>query len=413
MNPSVRIAPLVTTANTSRRKMSSHRPIGVDLFSGVGGMSLGFEQAGFDVIAAVDIEKINTETHSKNFPACKTWCADLSFASGGELRKQTGIGNRQIDVAFAGPPCQGFSLIGKRDRKDPRNLLLHDLARLMGELSPSYFVVENVAGILLGDAKDVLSEFVRRVKKAGYCVVEPIQVLDAAEFGVPQRRRRVFVLGYKEGLTAPQYPKPSYPYGDGEIEGPTVWDAIGDLPNIVNYKYLLETDEYRGELGTPSAYASILRSENCDPQDKSRNRDRNGNGLGGCLRTVHTEKTIRRFKNTKQGSSEDVSRFFRLAKKGLAPTLRAGTGPAQGSYMAPRPIHPFQNRCITVREAARLHSFPDWFHFHPTKWHGFRQIGNSVPPLLARAVATSIARALPKGQSLIDCQVTEGTHAES
>src|SRR5208337_2525233 len=109
----------------------------------------GFEQAGFDVIAAVDIEEIHTETHINNFPNCQIWCTDLSKASGRQLRRETGIGSRQIDVVFAGPPCQGFSLIGKRLPSDPRNLLLHDLARLIVELSPSYFVVENVAGIML------------------------------------------------------------------------------------------------------------------------------------------------------------------------------------------------------------------------------------------------------------------------
>ena len=371
------------------------RPVGVDLFCCAGGMSLGFEQAGFDVIAAADIEQIHTETHLKNFPNCQTLCADLSTTHGKQLRRETGIGNKQIDAIFAGPPCQGFSLIGKRFRDDPRNLLLHDLARLIIELSPSYFVVENVVGILLGDSRNVLDEFVRRVESSGYRIVKPIQVLDAADFGVPQKRRRVFVLGYIEGSLAPEYPKPSHPYnGNGDYDGPTVWDAIGDLPRIANYNYLLETDEFVGDLGKPSAYAKVLRGEIPDLGDKSPKRDINGNGLSGCSRTVHTAKTTRRFENTKQGSSEAVSRFYRLAKDGLAPTLRAGTGPAQGSFMAPRPIHPFQDRCITVREAARLHSFPDWFRFHSTKWHAFRQIGNSVPPLLARAIGNSIIRAL-------------------
>jgi len=374
---------------------SDQRPTGADLYCGVGGMSLGFEQAGFNVIAAADIEKINVATHSSNFPECKTWCTDLSSASGIQFRKETGIGDRHIDALFSGPPCQGFSLIGKRSQVDPRNLLVYEFARLIGELLPSYFVMENVEGILLGKARNTLDEFVRLVKAANYSVVEPIQVLDAAEFGVPQRRRRVFVLGYQRGNVAPKYPKPSHPHSkNGEVQRPTVWDAIADLPKVASYQYLLTTDEYEGDLGAPSGYASILRGEERDPKDKSPHRTRNGDGLGGCLRTSHTAKTIRRFQNTKPGSYEEVSRFYRLAKSGLAPTLRAGTGPAQGSFMAPRPIHPFQDRCITVREAARLHSFPDWFRFHPTKWHGFRQIGNSVPPLLARAIAKCIGRAL-------------------
>jgi DNA (cytosine-5)-methyltransferase 1 len=375
------------------------RPIGIDLFCCAGGMSLGFEQAGIEVAAAADIEKIHTEVHKKNFPDCQVWCGDLSSVSGEQLREKVGIGGKEIDVIFAGPPCQGFSLIGKRNREDPRNLLLFDLARLIVDLSPNYFVVENVAGILLGDAKRTFDKFVDQIERHGYNVVKPIQVLDAAEFGVPQRRRRVFVLGYKEDLTAPQYPKPVYPYDEnGRNDGPTVWDAISDLPKILEHAYLLDSDEYHGDLGKPSAYAKVLRCEAPDPGNLSRKRHTNGNGLSGCLRTVHTEETIGRFKSTRQGTSEKVSRYHRLSKDGHSPTLRAGTGPALGSFMAPRPIHPFQDRCITVREAARLHSFPDWFHFHPTKWHGFRQIGNSVPPLLGRAIAQAVRLALEKSR---------------
>lgn len=372
-----------------------NRPVGVDLCCGVGGMSLGFEQAGFNVIAAADIEKIHVETYLKNFPRCNARCIDLSGLSGDELRERTDIGDRQIDLVFAGAPCQGFSLIGRRLQGDPRNRLLSDLAQLIAELSPSYFVLENVPGIQLGSAKRTLNMFIHDVEASDYAVVKPIRVLDAAEFGVPQRRRRVFILGHKSSLPAPQYPEPLHWFDvDGEIDSPTVWEAIGDLPKIAKYKDLLESDGYKGRLGRPSPYARLLRDEAREPEDKSHHISRNGDGLTGCLRTVHTSSTINRFKKTKPGESDEVSRFPRLDQGGLALTLRAGTGPERGSYMAPRPIHPFQDRCITVREAARLHSFPDWFYFHSTKWHAFRQIGNSVPPLLARAVANSVRQAL-------------------
>jgi DNA (cytosine-5)-methyltransferase 1 len=358
-------------------------------------MSLGFEQAGFDVLAAVDIEAIHVSTYQRNFPNCKAWRADLAQISGDDLRTGAGLQGTSVDVVFAGVPCEGFSLIGKRCPDDPRNRVLFEFVRLIGDLGPSYWVLENVEGIRLGAARAVFEEFLKRVREIGYCYVDPIQVLNAAEFGVPQLRRRVFVLGYKKGLRAPRYPKPIFAVGrNGEYTGPTVWDAIRDLPLVDKYKYLLSTDEFRGALGDPSDYAKILRGEGPDLHDLSLRRDTNSKGLTGCMRTVHTPRTVSRFSSTKQGSYEEVSRFYRLARNGLAKTLRAGTGPAQGSFMAPRPIHPFQNRCITVREAARLHSFPDWFSFHPTKWHGFRQIGNSVPPRLAREVARSIMRAL-------------------
>lgn len=382
--------------NTSKNgKRETKRPTAVDLCCGVGGFSLGFEQAGFDIIAAADIEQIHIDAYQKNFPNCKACCADLSTVSGHQLRELTGIGNKMIDVAISGPPCQGFSLIGKRLQEDPRSLLLLEVARLLPELSPSYFVIENVSGILLGSAKRMLEEFVKRVEHNGYVVVKPIRTLDAAEFGVPQRRRRVFLLGHRKELPPPQYPDPEYLFdADGDIDCPTVWDAIGDLPRVDDIDSLLSSDGYHGALGEPSNYAKILRGEANDTNEYSAERSRNGNGLTGCLRTQHTPKTLGRFARTKQGEVEKVSRYPRLAKDGLAPTLRAGTGPDRGSYMAARPIHPTQDRCITVREAARLHSLPDWFHFNPTKWHGFRQIGNSVPPWLARAVAQCVREAI-------------------
>jgi len=347
------------------------------------------------MIAAADAEQTHVDAYLKNFPSCRALRIDLSATSGDQFRELSGIEDRPIDVVCAGPPCQGFSLIGKRIPEDPRNLLLYDLARLLIELSPSYVVVENVGGIRLGGAKSIFDEFVRRLEDSGYAIVKPIWSLEATEFGVPQRRRRVFLLGYKPEMAPPQYPYPEYWFDiDGDIDCPAVWDAIGDLASIRNVKALRKTDEYHGDLGKARPYAEILRGEKSDPEDQSPKRTRNGNGLTGCLRTEHTPKIVRRFSNTEQGTSEIVSRYYRLAKNGLAPTLRAGTGPDQGSFMAARPIHPSQARCITVREAARLHSFPDWFHFDSTKWHGFRQVGNSVPPRLARAVARSIVSAL-------------------
>jgi DNA (cytosine-5)-methyltransferase 1 len=118
------------------------------------------------------------------------------------------------------------------------------------------------------------------------------------------------------------------------------------------------------------------------------------NILTGNHRTQHTQPAIKRFKDALPGKSEPVSRFHKLNPQGLCNTLRAGTPSNRGAYTSPRPIHPVEPRCITVREAARLHSYPDWFRFHVTKWHGFRQIGNSVPPLLAQAVAAEMIRVL-------------------
>jgi DNA (cytosine-5)-methyltransferase 1 len=171
-----------------------------------------------------------------------------------------------------------------------------------------------------------------------------------------------------------------------------VRQAIRDLYGIGRRKSLLRTDGFDGKLGTATAYSRRLR--------RSRSRSLL---LTGCQLCRHDPTVVRRFKDTNPGTSESISRFHRLHLDRPAPTLRAGTGKDKGSFTAARPIHPTQPRCITVREAARLHSFPDHFHFHPTQWHGFRQVGNSVPPSLARAVAERVIgalRASSKGDNL-------------
>ena len=381
-----------TIGNMTRKK---DRPIAIDLFCGVGGMSLGFEQAGFDVVAAFDFEPRNVETHKKNFPRTKSFALDLAKASGREIRRLAGVGNRTIDVLFGGPPCQGFSVGGRRDLDDPRNLLVYHFARLVRKLRPKYFVVENVEGLLMGHALDVVRSFRRRIRRAGYDIVEPIQALNAADFGVPQRRRRTFILGHRKNLTSPSYPDRCGVMDERGIEYfPTVHDAIADLPEIARHDYLFQTDIFRGRLGPGAHYARLLRCEIDDRSDKSFARKRNRMLLTGCLRTRHSPESVARFERTAPGSQEPISHFFRLDPDGIAPTIRAGTGSDRGSHTAPRPIHPRYPRCITIREAARLHSLPDWFSFHPTKWHGFRQVGNAVPPLLARAVGGVLMGAL-------------------
>ena len=371
------------------------RPIGIALFSGVGGMSLGFEQAGFDIPMAIEADHIHAETYQINFPKCLILNRDISKINGAEVLAATVLKDKEIDVLFGGPPCQGFSLIGKRREDDSRNELVYQFSRLVREIRPNYFVLENVEGLLLGKASDVANSFIRRVKRAGYNIVTPIQTLDASDFRVPQKRKRVFILGFKKELAVPVYPKPMRRQKNKKnAYYPCVWDAIGDLPNVDEFEYLIKTDVYSGRLGNVSDYALILRGEKRDFNDRSRKRKKIGKGLTGCLRIEHKPTTVERFVKTAPGCVEAISRYHRLSKDGLAPTLRAGTGSSNGSYTAPRPIHPVYPRCITVREAARLHSYPDWFKFHPTKWHGFRQVGNSVPPLLARAVAKSIIKAI-------------------
>jgi DNA (cytosine-5)-methyltransferase 1 len=378
------------------------RPIAIDLFAGAGGLSLGFEQAGFDIAAAVEIDPIHCAVHEYNFPLCHTVCGDIAILSGAEIRERAQLGDREVDVVVGGAPCQGFSLIGKRALDDPRNALVSHFVRIVSELQPKYFVFENVKGLTVGGHKRFLTELMDEIERSGYDVVRDYRVLNAAEYGVPQDRRRLFLMGARRGQSLPRYPEPTTrpPRRERNVDTralpptPTVRDAIGDLPRIQRRKELLRVDTLRGELGNPSTYATFLRGLDRAPNDYSYPRLHDPTVLTGCLSTEHTELSIRRFRETKQGEVEPVSRFLKLAPKGIANTLRAGTNSDRGAFTSPRPIHPNEPRCITNREAARLHSYPDWFRLHVTKWHGFRQIGNSVPPLLARAVGATIIQAL-------------------
>ncbi len=377
------------------------RPIGIDLFAGAGGMSLGFEQAGFDVVAAVEIDPIHCATHEYNFPRTTTICASVVNLTGAEIRHRAKLAKKDIDVVFGGAPCQGFSLMGKRALDDSRNQLVFHYVRLVKELNPKYFVFENVRGLTLGKHSQFLTELITSLSANDYHVLSPYQVLNAADYGVPQDRRRLFLIGTRPGLPALKYPEP-------EQNRVTVWDAIGDLPNSDMFDVLTISDVVLTTWETASPYARRLRGFDTDPQDYSYQRNFDPHLLTGSWRTGHAQLSQERFAATPPGKTEPISRLRKLEPEGLCNTLRAGTDSARGAYTSPRPIHPYWPRVITVREAARLHSYPDWFRLNATKWHGCRQIGNSVPPLLARAVASEILKAQgvqlskPQGEISLD-----------
>jgi len=276
-----------------------------------------------------------------------------------------------------------------------------DFVRLVAELDAKTFVFENVKGLTVGKQKAFLDELVGAFAANGYRVRLPWKVLDAASYGVPQHRQRLILFGAKDGVELPEYPLPKTNPADGKrcIEGlpigPTCQDAIGDIPDAECFETLKETDAVKtSAFGKPSAYAAEMRCITNDSWHYGYVRDWNPSHLTSSARTVHTEISKRRFTETAQGSVEPISRFFKLAPNGLSNTLRAGTDGARGAFTSPRPIHFSHPRCVTVREMARLHGFPDWFRFHSTKWHGGRQIGNAVPPPLARSVATGVLKAL-------------------
>lgn len=379
----------------------SKRPIGIDLFAGAGGMSLGFEQAGFDIAAAVEIDPVHCAIHKFNFPNTPVISRSVVGLSGAEIRLAAGIGSRPVDCVFGGPPCQGFSLIGQRVLDDPRNSLVLEFVRIVAELDAKTFVFENVKGLTVGKHRAFLDELVKAFDAVGYDVQLPWHVLNASSFGVPQHRERLILFGAKKGTALPSYPFPSTNAADekraipGLPNGPTCKEAIGDLPDADGFATLIESDAVRTTaFGKPSAYAAEMRCLTNDAWHYGYVREWSPEALTSSARTTHTAISIRRFGETKPGNVEPISRFFKLSPTGLSNTLRAGTDGARGAFTSPRPIHFSRDRCITVREMARLHGFPDWFRLHATKWHGARQIGNAVPPPLARAIAQSVIKAL-------------------
>ena len=356
--------------------------------------------------------------HEFNFPRTEVLCADASSLESEQLQEAAERGaerhgfsdwDGEVDAIVGGPPCQGFSTIGKRLIDDTRNRLVFDFFRLVSALRPRYFVMENVPGMAAGGHSAILGRFIQEFEAIGYATAS--KVLSTADFGVPQLRRRLIVIGSRDDQPEAQHPQPScnpVPKIPGarvsrtrdEVPvGPTVWNAIGDLPDLDRYASLRGSD--RTHLSdaameriesTASQYALGLRG--ADPGDLAHPRRWDPALLTSSARTIHTPTSIQRFAKTTPGETEPISRFYRLHPEGLCNTLRAGTGSERGAFTSPRPIHPRRPRVISVREAARLHSLPDWFQLHATKWHGFRQIGNAVAPLLGRAVGASLTEAL-------------------
>ena len=366
------------------------RPVAVDLFCGAGGLSLGFEQAGFDAALGVDRDGYHVATHERNFPYGTSLCRSASDLTAEEIFDA--IAAREVDAIVGGPPCQGFSHMGLRDARDERNNLVFEFARIVAGVRPKAFVMENVPGMLSGDTRPILDEAIRRFEAAGYAITRPIRVLDASDFGVPQKRRRLIVLGLRSDIGG------TIDYPDGPASGspprPTVLEAIADLPNVDRDPELFERNDAAYEAAPKNAYARAMRATAIASGDYAHPRRWAGDRVSGCLRVRHSRESIALYKSTPVGTMVPGHKLPKLDPNGLAPTLRAGSDSTHGSYTAPRPIHPIHPRCITAREAARLHGYPDWFDFYPLKWHAYRQIGNSVCPPLAKAIGLKVMAAI-------------------
>lgn len=370
----------------------------IDLFAGCGGLSTGYEMAGFKIPLAVEKDDWASETYRFNHPNTKVITSDITQIHDLDLLV---LKNVKVDGIIGGPPCQGFSLSGNRDKKDPRNSLFMDFVRFVKHFKPSFFMMENVPGLL--SMKNAKGEFVKDLilseyDKSGYNAT--YKVLNAAEYGVPQSRTRVIFIGIRKDLPfIPEelYPAPTH-LGNQQI---TIDQAIMDLPQIESgqgtekqvYGYEPQNDYQIWARGT---YTEVTNH----------------------IAMRHTSRLIERFKVIPQGGSlADVPQEHMQRQRGNA-LVTSGKIFSQNNMRPygdrPSPtiaasfqsnfVHPHLNRNYTAREAARLQSFPDWYVFQGKRttmsWEKnlsqYQQIGNAVPPLLAKAIADNIVEYFKK-----------------
>jgi DNA (cytosine-5)-methyltransferase 1 len=320
----------------------------VDLFCGCGGFSLDAHEAGLATKLAIDIDPLLTSSFSLNFPQAKLALEDIGKLDSTAIRREVG---GRVDGIVGGPPCQAFSEMGHRKADDPRRELLFDFSRLIRDLRPAFFIMENVRGLGYDDARHTLDRAIDLVANR-YEILGPL-ILDPADFGAATRRPRLFVIGLNPSRCDSMS---AHDIAAMNQTPSTVHDAIADLTPA---RYLREEDEFDvwriARRGRPSNYARGLRSATRE--------------FTGHRFTQHTAAVIARFSALEAGDIDLVGKHPKLAWPGQCPTLRAGTPREQGSFQAVRPIHPVEARVITVREAARLQGFPDRFRFHPTIWH--------------------------------------------
>ncbi len=312
------------------------------------------------------------------------------------MLRAAGLKKGGVDVVIGGPPCQGFSPIGKRDLEDERNQLITHFFRLVAEIEPTVFVVENVPGILSPSYQNILTSAKALVEER-YTLLPPhkMQALDA---GAPTVRTRVVIVGFRQPFAPAQ--EEFWRLDGDRASPPVVREALDGLPIDIHP----EPGSSRG------GRRAVTISRTGFFFESARGRVPEGVGearaladytnhrfVTGCLGTEHSSDLKKRYAALKYGEMDRTTKSVRLDPNGYCPTLRAGTGPERGSFQAVRPIHYLRPRVITPREAARLQGFPDWYQFDNTKWHTFRQLGNSVSPLVSEFVMSRIARVLSRG----------------
>lgn len=337
----------------------------IDCFCGAGGLSLGFERAGFNVEYAFDLDKSAVETYKSNpkYHHGTAFVRDIYNVSKKSIEEDLGHSLDTVDVVIGGPPCQGFSVQRRGDDNDPRNQLVLEYVRLLKEIRPRFFIMENVSGILSQRGKPYVEALVTNMTDAGYSLQQ--KKMTASEYGVPQDRKRVIIIGEltEGGNTLFKFPEPL----DGNK--PTVRDAISDLMD-------------KNETDVPNHKADKLSDINL----KRIRAISEGQGRDSLPEELQLPC------HKKHEGHRHLDTYGRMAWDQPSPTITARFD----SFSRGRFGHPVLDRTITLREGARLQTFPDDFEFVGTKVEVARQIGNAVPPLLAEAIAKEVLEILKK-----------------
>lgn len=340
----------------------------LDLFCGAGGLSYGFESAGFDILAGIDNDAKALETFELNHKGSKSICGDITQINYEEHIKPL-LKGKKIDVIVGGPPCQGMSLSGPRKFDDPRNKLYLSYIRLVKEIQPRAFVIENVPGLVGLFGGQIKDSIVEEFTKMGYHI--EYRILCSADYGVPQKRKRVIFVGTKEG-------KFEYPIINTNVV--TCSMALSDLPTLED-----ELGEEVSEYVVPpqNAYQQLMRKKS----DVVLNH----------VAANHSDKVKQIISLVPDGGNyKNLPKEYRESRNfHVAWTRFASNKPAPTIDTGHRHhFHYKYNRVPTVRECARLQSFPDDFKFLGNKTQQFRQVGNAVPPLMAQAIAEQVKKML-------------------
>lgn len=355
----------------------------IDLFCGAGGLSEGFRQAGHNVLVGQDFDETAGITFSATHGGARFIGGPIQQVKPADLLKAAGARPGQIDMIVGGPPCQGYSVYNhQRGETDPRAGLFREYLRIVEEIRPQWLVMENVTGITSIAGGAIVREISKAMHKLGYRV--EMRVLKAEEFGVPQERRRVVFIATRTEHPI-LFPQPTH--GQSLLPLVTVWDAISDLPGINNGDPALRR-EYA--MAPQNNYQSGLRGKCMVVENHSAPKLSNLNlerikhiPSGGSWRDIPHDLLPDGMKRARR--CDHTKRYGRPRKTDLACTILTKCDIHWGAY-----IHPTQDRAISVREAARLQSFPDSFVFKGSVTEQYVHVGNAVPPLLGRCIAEAI-----------------------